>query len=179
MSLCIHHFVRNQKQWSLLSSSKLDPNRRKKKNNNLKKNQKENYEDLVKTLISLITSQGRFEPVVISEFCFILGVIGIRTFPVQWPTFFIDLFRILNCFPFYEKQYLEPRVKQLGGNQMPEDYIAFKEQQTGENEYSIRSIYLILPEINFNALILPALKILTYLPEEINESGLIINRDHR
>ena len=140
----------------------------------------DSYENLVRSLFSLVTQQSnvKHELPVIRELCYVLAVVGLRTFKKQWPTLFLDLFHLLNCGEVYENQYLVVRRDQMNGG-CPEDYESLMEQRNEEADSGlIRSLTLSIPQSSME-LVFVALEILSALPDELSSNTLTIGLTRR
>lgn len=106
----------------------------------------ENYANLLKALFDLLCKSNLYEKAVANRICTVIADIGIRTFPQEWPTFFIDMFGLLNASDIYEEYYIKERELLLSGG-TAEDKEEFLSQKSKESTAMIPSILLSYPEL--------------------------------
>ena len=131
------------------------------------------------TIISFILQgEGKYENVVIRQLCFVLCDIGIRTHASTWPTFFLDMFNLIQSGSVYECHYLTSRSKQMGG-QMPEELAALESQKVDSDYSGVKSLLLTLSSDAANRMCVPILELLACLPLEIESSLLTIGKKEK
>jgi hypothetical protein len=179
-ALCLYHFIQSNVQWKLLNPGTVPIYTLSFSSYSMahssmlisfpqlvKSKPTDSYASLAAAIFGSLTRKDlNYEFVVKKRLCVMLAGITVRTYPTHWPTFFLDMFYLLNSTDLYETHYVKHPILQSNASTQSEkeQFLAQQQAKTQLPPSLIKSFALAPADPTVTPF---ALEILRALPEEL------------